>query len=102
MKILQKLLLPAVAGFTMHAAVVGGITIDDNGYASTLIGSTGSFSTSGGTLASVLTDKDPGTYAFCFGGPTVCTVTLGFSSPIVNGSGADLAVFELGVPDPFQ
>jgi len=51
-----------------------------------------------------LTDTDPGTYAICLGGPTDCSLTLGFTDNIlVNGIGADLAVFELGsIEDAFQ
>ena len=65
-----------------------------------LLGSFGSYTTSGGSLSTVLTDADKGTYALSFdrGG----YVDLGWTSVFVlNGAGDDLVLFELGVPDSF-
>lgn len=87
-------------GTAAQAASVGGITVADNGFADSLTASAGSFTTAGGTLASVLTDQDAGTYAFSFS--PGASVTLGFSNGISNGAGADLAIFELGIPDTIQ
>jgi len=84
-------------------AIIGGIGFADNAFADTLVSGTGTFTTSGGPLASVLTDQNEGTYAFCGGRPSVCTLTLAFTdNAVINGPGVDLAVFELGAPDSFQ
>jgi len=77
---------------------IGGISFADNAFADALYASSGVFTTSGGTLASVLTDKDPGTYAYSF--TPGAGVMLGFTdNGVYNLAGADLAIFELGVPD---
>lgn len=83
------------------ATLVGGYSFDDNAFADTLISSSGSFTVSGGSLASVLTDIDAGTYAFSFSPGAF--VELGFTdNSLVNGTGADLVLFELGVPSVFR
>lgn len=74
---------------------IGGRTFGDTSYADTLISSSGVFTTSGGTLAQVLTDtslaswassRTPGAY-----------VVLGFTdNVVVNGPGDDLALFDVG------
>ena len=103
---LSVLLMGAVlaAGTPAAAAtVLGGISFDDSAFADSLVGSTGSWNLSSGTLASVMTGADPNDYGFCFGGPRVCTLTLAFTDNVaVNGLGADLAIFELGAPDSFE
>jgi hypothetical protein len=82
------------------STIVGGITFNDNAFADTLISSSGSYTTSGGSLSSVLTDIDASTYAFS--NSPGAYVQLGFTdNTLVNGTGADLAIFELGVPDSF-
>ena len=92
----------ALFAASAHATVtVAGITFADNAFADTLISSTGAYTTSGGSLASVLTDHDVGTYGFSFS-PSAA-VTMGFSAVnVFNGAGADLAIFELGIPDSFR
>lgn len=83
------------------AVAVGGYTFNPNAFADTVISSSGTFSTSGGTLSSVLTDTDAGTYAFSF--TTGAFVEMGFTdNTLVNGAGADLVLFDLGVPDSFK
>ncbi len=77
---------------------VGGYSFADNAFADALWASSGSFTTSGGSLASVLTDKDAGTWAYSYSPGAF--VSLGFTDNVVyNGAGADLAIFELGIPD---
>jgi hypothetical protein len=80
------------------AANVGGYNVAAS--ADSLISSTGDFIFTGGTLASTLTDSDPGTYAYS--DTPGASVTLGFSSGIENGAGADFVLFELGTPDTFD
>jgi len=96
-------MLVAGVGVSRADIIVGGINFQNNAFADTLVSSNGTFTTSGGTLPQVLVGSNPADYAFCFGGPSVCNVTLAFTdNTILNGAGADLAVFELGTPDPFQ
>lgn len=102
MNTLNKLILGAalsVAALGAQAVTtIGGINFDDNAFADALYYSAGSYTTSGGSLASVLTDKNPGTYAFSF--TPGANVLLGFTdNNVYNGAGADLAIFELGIPD---
>jgi hypothetical protein len=82
-----------------HAVTtIGGIDFADNAFADALYYSMGSYTTSGGDLATVLTDTNPGTYAFSFSAGA--GVMLGFTdNDVYNLAGADLAIFELGVPD---
>jgi len=83
-----------------NAISIAGYTFDDNAFADSLISSSGSFSVSGGTLEDVLTDSALDTYAFTV--DSGAYVELGFDDNIlVNGAGADLALFELGVADTF-
>jgi hypothetical protein len=102
--IFAAVLLAAVATASTEAGAtinVGGFAFPDNGLVDTLVASTGSYTVSGGSLASVLTDTDPGTYAFSF--DSGASLTLGWSaaSP-VNGPGDDIVLFELGVPDSWN
>jgi hypothetical protein len=83
------------------SVVIGGYTFADNAFADTLVSSSGSFTTSGGTVASVLTDTNAGTYAYSFSSGAF--VELGFTdNTLGNGLGADLVLFEVGVPDTFS
>lgn len=92
------LALAAVASSAQAITTVGGINFADNAFADALYFSSGSYTTSGGSLATVLTDKDAGTYAFSF--TAGAEVMLGFTdNGVYNLAGADLAIFELGVPD---
>ncbi|PQA78470.1 PEP-CTERM sorting domain-containing protein [Rhodoferax sp. TS-BS-61-7] len=101
MKIKRVLTAAALAVAAMGASAtttVGGISFADNAFADALYYSFGSYTTSGGSVAQVLTDTDPGTYAFSF--TPGASVLLGFTdNNVFNGSGADLAIFELGVAD---
>lgn len=102
MNTLNKLILGAALSVATLGAqavtTIGGINFDDNAFADALYYSAGSYTTSGGSLASVLTDKNPGTYAFSF--TPGASVLLGFTdNNVFNGAGADLAIFELGIPD---
>src|SRR5688572_17865544 len=89
------------AAISTFGITIGGIDFQDNAFADSLISSSGSFTHPDGTLAQVLTDNDPGTYAFSHdaGG----YVELGFTdNDLVNGPGPDLAIFELDVPNAFK
>jgi hypothetical protein len=97
MAVIALLLSFFVAGYA-NATIIGGLEITS--FADSLISSYGTFDTSGATLAAVLTDQDPATYAGSW--DSGAYVVLGFSSPIVNGAGADLALFELGRTDTFK
>jgi len=92
--------LPTVV--STSAVTIAGVTFQDNAFADSVISSSGSFTTSGGTLADVLTDKNVGTYALSQDAGAY--VELGFTdNALVNGPGPDLALFELGSPpDTFQ
>ena len=103
MKIKQLVLAASLAAASLGAQAtvnVGGINFANDAFADSLIYSIGSYTTSGGSLASVLTDNNPGTYAFSF--TPGAGVMLGFTNNVFNGAGADLAIFELGVPDTVQ
>lgn len=95
---LTALLLVFSMASSAHADLIGGLNIIS--FADSLISSDGDFDTSGGTVAAVLTDHDPGTGALS--SSPGAYVQLGFSHPIVNGPGSDLALFELGTPDTFK
>lgn len=95
---LTALLLVFSMASSAHADLIGGLNITS--FADSLISSSGTFTTSGGSVAAVLTDHDPGTYAYS--SDSGAYVQLGFSHPIVNGPGYDLALFELGTPDTFK
>jgi len=101
MKIKRALTAAALAVCVMGASAtttVGGINFADNAFADAVYYSFGSFSTSGGSVSQVLTDTDPGTYAFSF--TPGASVLLGFTdNNVFNGAGADLAIFELGIAD---
>jgi len=101
-KLLFALLLVfSISGPASASITVGGYTFDNNAFVDTLISSTGSFTTSGGSLSDVLTDTDAGTYAFSW--TSGASVNLGFTDNfLVNGTGMDLVLFETGVPDTFK
>ncbi|MEC5216050.1 hypothetical protein RCH09_000987 [Actimicrobium sp. GrIS 1.19] len=81
-----------------HASItVAGYTFADNDFAYALNASSGAFTTNS-TLTTALTDKDVGTYVFSTS--PGASFLLGFTDNLAyNGSGADLALFELGAPD---
>ena len=82
------------------ATTVGALTFQDNAFADALLASSGSYTTSGESLEDALTDTSPYTWAFSLDGGAF--LTLGFTdNVVVNGAGADLALFELGIADTF-
>lgn len=81
------------------ALTVGGIDLNPDALADQLLGSSGNLFTSGGSLGSVLLDADVSTFASA---DEDAFVRLGFSNPILNFGGNDLAVFEIGFPDVFS
>ena len=88
----------AVPQMASAAVSVGGFSFDNNAFVDVLNSSSGSFSNSGGTLASTVTDVDASTFAFSFSQGAF--LDLGFTDNVaVNGAGNDIVLFELGVPD---
>lgn len=74
---------------------IGGLSLDEAGFADTLVSSTGVFTTSSGTLANALTDGSLSTWARST--TPGAKVVLGFTDRVlVNGTGNDLALFERG------
>ena len=96
--VVTALVMVFFMGGYAQATIIGGLNITS--FADSLIASSGTFTTSGGSLAAVLTDHDAGTWAYSWNSGAY--VELGFSLPIVNGPGYDLALFEAGVPDTFK
>jgi hypothetical protein len=87
----------SLVGQTRADTTVAGVTFQDNAFADVLMSSAGTYSTFGGSLADVLTDKSVETWAYS--GGIGDYVQLGFTDNfLVNGPGADLAVFEIGAP----
>lgn len=89
-----------VTGFAQSASAVtiAGIELSDNGFAN-VISSSGlegisGFAT-GFSVSGVLNDQNTHTYAQVPLSSTSGSVTLGFSNLVFNGSGADIALFEL-------
>jgi hypothetical protein len=97
--VLLTALLSLGAGSARADIVVGGISFADNAFADVLLNSSGSFTISGApNLEAAITGSDVNSYAFSFSPGAF--VELGFTDNVlVNGLGADLAIFELGVPD---
>ena len=91
------LTIVAMAPAAQASFTVAGVTFDDTAGADTLISSSGSYTTAGGSLATVLTDNSAETWAFS---PSQgAFVELGFTDNyLVNLAGDDLAVFEIGCP----
>jgi len=80
--------------------LVGGYSFDDDAFADYLISSSGSYSTSGGSLESCVTGANVDTWAGSL--DPGAYLDLGFSDNyLVNGPGNDLALFELGVEATF-
>jgi hypothetical protein len=90
-------MLIAVPQLAVASVTVAGVTFEDNAFADTLISSSGSYTTAGGSLADVLTDQSVETWAYSF--DRGAYAQLGFTDNyLVNGPGMDLAVFEIGAP----
>jgi hypothetical protein len=79
--------------------IVGGLAFDDDAFADVLLGSSGSYTLGGaGTLQDQLVGTNVADYAFSYSPGAF--VLLGFTdNTVVNGTGSDLALFELGIPD---
>lgn len=85
----------AFAAPAQAATTIGGYNFDDNAFVDTLVGSFGNYTVVGGTLSSVLTDTDAGTYAYSFDGGAF--LDLAFTDNVaINGAGNDLVLFEMG------
>jgi hypothetical protein len=83
------------------AAIIAGYTFDNNAFGDTLISSVGSYTTSGSSLESVVTGSNLSSYAFSL--TQGAYLQIGFTDNfLVNGTGYDLALFELGIPDTFS
>ena len=85
-----------------EATTIAGYDFVENAFADNLISFYGDYTTYGGDLAGVLTDSDPATYAYSY--TEGAYVELGFTDNLlVNGTGADLALFDLGaLPGTFK
>ncbi|WP_353931318.1 hypothetical protein WJM97_01565 [Okeanomitos corallinicola TIOX110] len=84
-----------VSAESASAVTIGGVELSDDGFA-TSVRTVGSFATSGGTVTSVLIDQGENainTYAYATSSNAL--VRMGFNNPILNGSGFDLALFDL-------
>lgn len=80
---------------------IAGYSFDDNAFADSLISSSGSYATSGGNLEEVITDSSLNTYAYS--NSTDAYLEVGFTDNyLVNGTGYDLALFELGIEATFE
>lgn len=89
-----------IAGVANATIIVGGYSFDDNAFADYVISSAGSYTTTGGSVESSVIGANVDTYAFSH--TSGAYLDLGFSdNHLVNGSGYDLALFELGMPDTF-
>lgn len=78
-----------------RALSIGGLSLDEAAFADTLIASSGTYDTAGGTPADVLTDASLSTWARS--STPGAWVELGFAdNRIVNGAGNDIALFEQG------
>lgn len=88
--------LVAVAGGASASTLeIGGLSLDSQGFADQLISSSGSFITSGASVAQALTDHDLGTWVQS--STPGARVVLAFTdNRLVNGPGDDLALFEVG------
>lgn len=101
---MSKRFLPVVlatglsASMAQAAIVVADVAYADNAGVDQLLAYTGAFTTSGGPLASVITDRDAGTYTFS--NTVGAQLTLGWAGrQAFNGSGFDIDLYELGSPD---
>lgn len=89
------------AGNANATTTLAGYDFDDDAFADALRSSYGTFSTNGGSLESVLTDISLGTYAWSW--TTGAYVELDFTdNTLVNDTGYDLALFELGYANSFK
>lgn len=89
---------PAFASIT-----VGGIVFEDAAFADELISAAAGWTYGGGasSLEDALVGSNPDDFAYAFGSSD--NVVLSFTdNSVINLSGDDLAVFELGTPEPFE
>lgn len=87
---------PAFANIT-----VGGIVFEDAAFVDELISATAGWTYSAGSLEDALVGSDPADFAYAFGSSE--NVVLRFTdNSVINLSGDDLAIFELGTPESFE
>lgn len=87
--------LLGLAGIGAQALEIGGLTLEEQGFADSLLASAGTYVTQGGTLGAVLTDNSLASWAMSE--TPGAYVTLAFvDNRIVNGPGNDIALFERG------
>lgn len=78
-----------------QALEIGGLSLDEAAFADTLMASSGTYDTAGGTLEAVLTDASLSSWARS--STPGAWVELGFTdNRVVNGAGNDIALFEQG------
>jgi hypothetical protein len=82
------------------AVTIGGIEVDTNALADLLLDSA-NVTSNGNSVESSIIDGNVATTVFASSTPGAF-VKLGFSNPILNAVGDDLALFELGLPDSFS
>jgi hypothetical protein len=80
--------------------LIGGIEVDTNALADILLESA-NVTSNGNSVESAILDGNVATTVFASTTPGAY-VKLGFSNPILNSVGDDLALFELGLPDRFS
>jgi hypothetical protein len=91
-------LLAFVPAAASASIVVGGYGFNDNAFVDQVTGSSGTFSTVGGTLSQVLTDKNPASFAWSY--DQGAFLDLAFVDNVaLNGAGKDIVLFELGAPN---
>lgn len=94
-QVLAAALAALAFGATAETLEIGGLTLDSQGFADTLISSSGSFSSNGASLVQSLTDHQLATWVQS--SSPGASVVLGFTdNRLVNGAGDDLALFEVG------
>ena len=78
-----------------QSLAIGGLNLDELGFADTLLSAEGSFSSNAGSVAQALTDHDLSSWVQS--STPGARVVLGFSNNrVVNGAGDDIALFEVG------
>ena len=101
MVITAALLISSVISASAITTVAGISFQDDNAFADTVVSSSGIYALAGAaTLPAAVTGSSLGKYAYSFS--TGAYLQMGFTDNyLVNGIGADLALFEIGLPDSF-
>lgn len=94
-RLLAATTLGAAAAAAHASLSIGGLVLDEAGFADALVGSQGVYTTQGGTLAQVLTDGSLSSWAMS-GTPGAYVVLAFADNRVVNGAGDDIALFEVG------